>query len=121
MVMKSEIKNFFGSEIDEPLEVFQPEITDNFGFLIDLEIGIDGKEGADLFYVMLCTPKWLVENMKKEEILVGLHYLIVIEYNYENLYKKLNELFCINGNDWDEIANKLGYIGQWEFRDYKSI
>jgi hypothetical protein len=116
--MKSEIKDFFGSGMDEPLELYQPKITDNFGILIDLEIGIVGKEGADLFYVMLCTPKWLIENMKQEEIVLGLHYLIVFEYNYEKLYKKLVELFCIEGSNWDEITNKLSYIGHYEFQDY---
>jgi hypothetical protein len=117
--MISEIKDFFGSEIDESLELYRPEISDNFGFIIDLEIGIIGQEGADLFYVMLCTPKWLIENMKQEEIIVGLHYMIVFEYNYEKIHKKLAELFCFEGKDWDEIANKLSYFGQWEFQDYQ--
>jgi hypothetical protein len=118
-IMKSEIKDFFGSEINESLELYQPNIPDNFGFLIDLEIGIVGQEGADLFYVMLCTPQWLIENMKQEEIVLGLHYMIVFEYNFEKIHKKLIELFCIEGKDWDEITNKLSYIGHYEYQDYK--
>lgn len=117
--MKSEIKDFFGSEINISLELYQPDIPDNFGFLIDLEIGIVGQEGADLFYVMLCTPQWLIENMKQEEIVLGLHYMIVFEYNFEKIHKKLIELFCIEGKDWNEITNKLSYIGHYEYQDYK--
>lgn len=116
--MKAEIKEFFCSDIEQTLEFYKPEKPDNFGILLELDVGIVGKEGADIFQVMLCTPKWLIENMKQEEIVLGLHYIIVFEYNYEKLYKKLIELFCIEGKDWDEIANKLSYIGLWEFQDY---
>lgn len=117
--MKAEIKDLFSSDIEQTLEFYKPNIPDNFGFLVFLEIGIEGKEGADDFQVMLCTPKWLIENMKQEEIVLGLHYIIVFEYNYEKIHKRLVELFCIEGKDWEEIANKLSYIGQWEFQDYK--
>lgn len=117
--MRAEIKDFYSIDTDKTLELFKPDIPDNFGMLIFLEIGIAGKEGADDFQVMLCTPKWLIDNMKQEEIVLGLHYMIVFEYNYEKIHKKLIELFCIEGKDWDEIANKLSYIGQWEFQNYK--
>lgn len=117
--MKAEIKNLFSPDIEQVLESYKPEKQDNFGLLLELDIGTVGQDGADIFNIMLCTPKWIIDNMKQEEIVLGLHYLIVFEYNYEKLYKKLVELFCIEGKDWDEITKKLSYIGQYEFQDYK--
>ncbi|HPS84364.1 MAG TPA: Imm8 family immunity protein [Bacteroidales bacterium] len=117
--MKSEIKDLFSTDIEQTLEFYIPDKPDNFGLLLDLEIGLVGQIGADIFQVMLCTPNWLIENTKQEEFVLGLHYLIVFEYNYEKLNKKLIELFCIEGKDWDEIANKLSYIGLWEYQNYK--
>jgi hypothetical protein len=116
--MKSEIKYLHSPDIDSMLS-FTPVEYDNFGFLLQIMVGEEGKDGEESFDIMLCTPKWLIMNTKSDEIVLGLHYMIVFEYNYEKLYKKLIELFCIEGKDWDEIANKLSYIGQWEFQNYK--
>lgn len=117
--MNSEIKDFYGTNIEYPLDKFIPKIHDNFGFLLNVEVGLTGQEGADYFDIFICTPKWLISNMKKEDFVIGLHYLIVFEYNFESLKRKLNELFCIEGNNWIEIATKLSYIGHWEFQNYK--
>lgn len=117
--MKSEIKDFFGSGLDCSLESYIPEEKDNFGVLLDIEVGIQDEEGSDVFYITLCTPKWLIENQANDKIILGLHYLIMFKYDYKILYDKLQELFCIEGKDWEEIATKLSYIGHWEFQDYQ--
>jgi len=119
--MKSEIKNIFSPDIQESLELYKPEKDDNFGLLLEIDIGIENEEGADIFNIVLCTPKWVEEFYEKNDMLLGLYHIFVFEYNYEKLYKKLKELMCIEGKDWDEIATKLSYIGHWEFQDYKEL
>ena len=100
--MISEIKDFYSTEINQSLDQFSPPIKDNFGLLIDIEVGVNGNKGSDGFQIMLCTPIWLIENFNKEDFVVGHHYLIVFEYNFVKLRRKLNELFCIEGNNWFE-------------------
>ncbi len=117
--MRSEIKDISSSDVDQLLEHYKPEEEDNFGFILIIDIGIVGEEGADMFQLMLCTPKWLIENMKDDEFVFGYSYMIVFEYDYEKIYKKLEETFCIEGENWDEIGNKLNLYASWEFFDYK--
>lgn len=117
--IKSEIKSVFAIDEDTDLDKYQPIESDNFGIVLDLEVGIEGEIGADIFYITVCTPKWLEENYKKEDLVLGLHFIIVFEYNFERLNNELQRLFCIEGEDWDEISKKLSYFGAWEFQDYK--
>lgn len=118
--MKAEIKDIYSTDFNvDPLKSYQPKEIDNFGFLLDIELGIEDEIGADIFNIMICSPKWLIENHNKDEIILGLHYIIMFEYDYQKLYKKLIELMCIEGKDWVEITAKLRYIGHWEFEDYK--
>ncbi len=108
--MKSEIKSIFSPDIDMDLKEYKPIKLNDFGLLLEIDVGIENEKGADIFNIMLCSPQWLTENFQSEEIVLGLHYIIMFEYNYDKLYKKLQELMCIEGKDWDEIATKLSYI-----------
>ena len=116
--MKAEIKYLHSPDILD-LKNYIPEMEDNFSFLLQIMVGIKGKPGEESFDIIICTPKWLSENFKNDDMVVGLHYMIVFEYSYQNLYQKLSELMCIEGNNWEEIAHKLSYIGKWEFENYK--
>ena len=116
--MKAEIKYLHSPDVLD-LEKYIPEKIDNFGFLLQIMIGIEKIDGEESFDVIVCTPKWLSENYKNDDIIIGLHYIIVFEYNYQQLYQKLLELICIEENSWNEIAQKLSYIGKWEFENYK--
>ena len=40
------------------------------------------------------------------------------EYNYDILCSILNKLFCIEGNNYEEISNKLSQIGLSEYQRY---
>ena len=117
--MKAKIIYIYGSDVD-PVELYQPEKSDNFGFWIEVMMGIKGQVGEESFQICVCSPQWLIENQSKDKIVLGLHHLIMFEYDYQILYAKLQKLMCIEGKDWNEISQKLSYIGYWEFQDYKS-
>ena len=117
--MVSEIKYLHSPDVYD-LKSYKPEKADNFGFLLQIMVGVKGDKGEESFDVMLCTPKWFEEYYKKNDTVLGLHYIFMFEYNYEKLYKKLQKLMCVEGKDWNEIATKLSYIGRWEFQDYNS-
>ena len=117
--MKSEIKRIDSPDISCPIEQFIPVKEDDFGLLLELSIGIENEDGADIFDIMLCTPKWIMSNFGTNSIIVGLHYLIVFNFNYLEIYNKLRDLFSVTGDNWEEICQKLCYYGHWEFQDYK--
>ncbi len=82
-------------------------------------IGPEGGEGEESFDVTVCSPKWFLEKYGKEDVIVGRHHVVLLEYDYGRLMRTI-ETFCRNceGATWHELALKLGRLGKWEFEDY---
>jgi Immunity protein 8 len=118
--MKAILKGFYSTDIDIPLSDYVPILPDNFGFLVRLIVGEEKMGGEESFDVMLCTPQWLISNCEAADIIIGRHYLIVFEYNYQRIYTKLKSLIeDIEANSWEDIGSIIGRVGKWEFEDYK--
>lgn len=118
--MKAILKDFYSTDIDVPLLDYIPPFPDNFGLLARLIVREEKMGGEESFDIIICTPQWLISNYKKSDIIIGRHYLIVFEYNYQRIYSKLKSLIEeIEEENWDEIGLKIGRLGKWEFEDYK--
>ena len=116
--MRAKLKDFMTSDIDP--ETFWPDEEDDFGFYVQATIGPENEEGGDVFGFQVCTPKWLANEYGKESVILARHIIIVFEYDFYAVRKKISDL-CNKtlGNDWAEIAPKLARYGYWEFEDYK--
>ncbi len=118
-MIQVELKHLHSPDIVN-LQSFQPECLDNFGFLLQIIVGrkndINDGESFDAF---VCTPKWLLDNHKQYDIIIGLHYIIIFEYSYERLYNRLYHFIEeIKVESWQELGAELGKIGKWEFDNY---
>jgi hypothetical protein len=115
--MKAILKEIHSPDID--LSTFHPPEPDNFGFLLQAMIGPDNQEGAESFGIQVCTPSWLNSHYSGADILHGEHMLIVFEYNIHKIKSHISN-YCnrCTGENWQEIAEKLCRLGQWEFEDY---
>ena len=117
--MKAKL-NFLESPDIDDLQSYIPKESDNFGFLLELGIGALYKDGSDLFQVMICTPKWFNEKYKQEEIVIGLHFIFMFEYDFKLLYSRiLDYIDNIKEDTWEKTALKLSYLASWEFDNYK--
>ena len=117
--MKPEIKSLHSPDVFD-LAAYQPNEKNNFGFLLEVEIGILGQEGADLFFFMICTSEWFTNFNKNKNVVFGSHYIFMFEYDYTILRNVLLAYIDnIEQDTWTEIAAKLNRIGKWEFEDYK--
>lgn len=117
--MKAEIKYIHSPDIED-LETYIPCIEDNFRFLLQVFVGIKGEKGEESFDIEIYTPKWLLSNCAKNEIILPKYSLIVFEYNFERIFQRIKQLIeSCTGNTWEEIAQKAGLIGHWEFEDYQ--
>ena len=85
--MKATLKDFYSPDIDVKLSDYIPDCSDNFGFLGTLIVGEEKLGGRESFDVFICTPLWLIANHNKNDIIIGRHYLIVFEYNYERIFQ----------------------------------
>lgn len=116
--MKADLKRLHSPEIDN-LFTFIPDEPESFSFLLQAFIGPKGEEGEESFDIEVCTPKWLSKNYRQEDIVIGRHLLIVFNYNYDRIFQKIKSYVeSCSGDTWNEVAQKVGRIGKWEFEDY---
>jgi hypothetical protein len=117
--MQANLKRLHSSDVRD-FKSFQPEMADDFGFLLQAMIGPTGAYGEESFDFQVCTPKWLERHHGKSAIVAGRHYLLVFEYNFQRLSDFISA-FCTAcaGGIWQEIAVQLGRLGKWEFEDYQ--
>lgn len=113
---KTIIRGYHSPDID--FGTSSPLDKEAFGFLLQIFVGIDDEQGEECFEVFICTPKWIVQNYSKQTVLIGLHAIIVQEYNYERIMKAIDELFCTEGEAWEDISRDLNYYGLSDM-DYK--
>jgi len=84
-------------------------------------IGVKGASGEESFDIFVVTPKWLLMNYTQKDILFGMHHMIVFDYSYSTIVKKLETYINnLEGENWSELAEKINLIGQWEFYNYKA-
>lgn len=117
--MIAELHDLYSTDVDD-LRTFVPPIADNFGLLVRAIIRPKGSAGEESFDMMLCTPRWMLDHHQPNEVLIGRHYLIVFEYNYERLRNFILS-YCskCTGDTWEEIAARLSRLAHWEFEDYR--
>ena len=109
-----EIKNIFSPDIDQ---VKLPEVPNNCAILIEIDIGLKGEEGADIFYFTAITPKAIAEHPEKRW---GRGYLIMPIFSWGEIKKSLeNLLMHCSGEDWNEISSKLSKELHWEYENYQ--
>ncbi|WP_187669686.1 immunity 8 family protein [Zestomonas carbonaria] len=116
--MNAELKRLHSPDVYD-LESFQPENPEVFGFLLQVMVGPEGKEGEESFDIEVCTPRWLENTYGMDEVVIGCHHIIVRKYNYQKIVDAINKfLRKCTGESWSEIAGKVSRLGKWEFEGY---
>lgn len=119
--MNAELKRVHSPDIYN-LKSYQPECSDSFCFLLQAMIGPAGEDGEESFDVEVCTPKWIESNLEINDVIIGVHYLIVREYSYKKLIHSIEKfLLSCSGPSWGEVAKKVSKLGFWEFEAHKDV
>lgn len=117
--MKAEIKNIISPDILN-FETFQPADPESFCFLLEITVGLKGQNSGDNFSLQVLTPNWLLQNHQNNDVVFGRHVLIVFEFNLDAIFREIkNKIESLEGSSWQEIADKISRIAQWEFEDYR--
>jgi Immunity protein 8 len=116
--MQAVLKSLRSTDIE--VENYLPDEEDTFGFTLRAMVGPMGGQGEESFDIVVCTPKWLMEKYGASDVLLGLHKLIVFKYDYPRLRQFVEKyLMRCSGNTWEEVAQKVSLLGQWEFEGYQ--
>jgi len=120
---RAKIIDVFSPDVED-LFSYRPDDPENFCILLQICVGISGnideQKSGETFDLEVYTPKWLLSNYKKDEIIFPKHSLIVFKYDFECIYQKLKKMVeSCYGDSWEEIAKKIGAFAAWEFEDYQ--
>jgi hypothetical protein len=77
------------------LTEFQPVDATNVGFLLlQMIVGPLEGEGEESFDVIVCIPRWLLENQAPDEVISGRHHIVMAEYNLKRLEEFITSYLC---------------------------
>ncbi len=116
-MVRGELKRIQSPDVAD-LENFSPEEAANFRILVQALIGPLGSKGQESFDFVICTPKWVQNEVEKQGPLFGKAYLIVNEYDYHAIFGVIEKLCAgLSGDSWETIESKLRLYGDWEYED----
>jgi hypothetical protein len=115
--MRAVVRTILSNDFDE--RMWKPEVADSFSFWITVLVGPAESEGEESIQVQVCTPRWLLENHKAEDVLIGWRRIVVFEYDWQRLSETVREWVASwHAEDWHTLVLHLARLGAWEFDDY---
>jgi Immunity protein 8 len=116
-VITPNIRAFHSPDVDD-LEGYRPP-GDEFALLVQMLSGPDGGQGEEAFDVQVVTPAWLEQRYASDGLVSGDHLLIVFDYDWPRIEAHLRKrVAACQGDDWSQVAAKIGRFAHWEFEDY---
>lgn len=104
----------------DPLEEYQPAEPDLFAVFVEFEIGPSEGEGADLFGLTVCSPRWILERQRSKGFEFVQATLVVDRWDLDLVVRAVCDLCARSaGSDWAAIAASLSRLLRWEFADYR--
>ncbi len=108
---------------DLDLESEVPPNPNDFGVLILALIGPADDNCEEAFTITVCTPTWLAaraESDSERRPTFLRHYLLVHDWDPPAFKRAVEDLARrATGQNWNEVAQKIGRYLAWEFEDYK--
>lgn len=96
----------------------EPPDSEDCSVFIEVEIGPNGQEGADIFSFEVVTPKFLTGKTERRW---GRGLLIMDTFSWSGVEKALQKLLmhCAR-QTWEETAKEIAKELAWEFENYKA-
>jgi len=99
------------------LSEYEPAEPSCFEIVVEICVGINLKNGQaeEHFEVTVCTPQWIANSLKENDVLMGHGLLITTKYSYLKVVEKIESYVkrCY-GNRIDDVIRRVGLLGEWE-------
>jgi len=101
------------------LESWNPRSNEEVFVCLDMQIGMEGDDGTNFFYVTLATPESL--KLKNHDFLISSNRTIVISaYSYTKLTEAIQDILKSCQRDtYEGCCLALQRYFQWEYEDYE--
>jgi hypothetical protein len=118
--MKAVVKKFTCLTTGIDLSTYYPDNPENFGIWIDFTAGPEDAEGGHDYRIFVCTPTRIIHESKGQGGVFGKDMLVVFEYDLKVIARCISEYVeSCTGDNFGEIAKKIGRVASWEFEDYR--
>lgn len=103
----------------DPLSRYEPEVPDLFSVYLQFEIGPSDGDGAEVFGLTVCSPRWLLEHERPKGFEFVQATLVMDKWDASLVERAVSDL-CVRapGADWTSTALSLSRFLRWEFADY---
>lgn len=116
--MKAIIKSIYSPDTPVSVEDWAPRSLNSLYVLIELEVGPDCEDGADIFSVVVTSCEALVQRKPDSCILAGRGHIIVSKWDFLQIKEHLQAIVrACAGVDWVDTALKLNRHFLWEYED----
>jgi hypothetical protein len=113
-LMQLRLVRYYGSGIED-LADYRPEPADEFAYRLNIEVSPVGDTYFDTFSALVCTPKWLLKRLEREEVLSGRHHIIVRRHDLPRLVSFFEGFLAgIHVADWSEAISVMDRLARWE-------
>lgn len=117
--MRAQVRGMHSPDVDD-LDAFTPDDVYDIDVFIQILAGPADSQGEESFNVQVVTPKAVAKSVAANGPLVSRHHLIVAEWDWPKIREFLTNSFeREQAPTWQELAQRLGRIGHWEFEDYR--
>ena len=92
------------------------DTPDDFYVKLEVDIGIEGINGSDLFMFSVISPKYLETSFSNHEILLGKGLLVTKDYNINAIENRINKILeTCSKETWEQTAIEISKYCRWEF------
>lgn len=95
-----------------------------FSFVARMIVGPVDAPGEESFDVVVCTPDWMANACRRAGgIYDARHHLVV---SFEDFDQRALRAWLaarveqIEADTWQQVGERLGRLGHWEFEDYRA-
>lgn len=117
MTVRATIKSL--EQVPEPSTLSgSPEA---FAFSVRMIVGPEDSPGEESFDLTVCSPEWLAARSRAIGLVDARHHLVVNPEGFDQhtLRDFLDQrVRAASGDTWQQVAEKIGRLGFWEFEDY---
>jgi hypothetical protein len=117
--VRLEIRSISSPDVD--FYSWDPTTNADVFFLVELEIGAAGVDGADLFQVVVATPEALRAKAKTGSTVIRERSTIVVSnFDWHEIRRVLETVVCkCEAESWVTSTLRLQKYFKWEYEDYQ--
>jgi hypothetical protein len=127
--IRADLKLILAFDVDhgsvDDVASYRPKDENRFAVQLSLLVGTPENDFGDTFEIIVCSPRWLLENLDAHwpayrlgsgAVLPGRDLWLMKHWDYDRVKQSVNQILgSVTAETWDDLANWLGRHLSWEY------